>query len=338
MKRFFGYILLAVSLLALPGCDGSHFKVSADLEGLNNENVRVVFVGDSGLTDVWMPAREGKLRFKGASAERTLLTLLNKDGAVMAMMAVANGETLKLTGHVKSPSEWKVEGSEVNERWWQFKKENAALYAARDAKLDAAIERYAEQNPADELSAFLLLCDYGSLPQNAARVGKLVSKLAPEARPATLLQALDEVLVTTRQAKMKLSALLLYNRAKKDFVSLDLLKRVSLLYLWTNRQPDRPAHVRLLRDLWQKSGGKVHIADINTEADTTMWQSTLLADSSRWQHYWAPGGPQDMALRIVNLTSTPLYIVTDSLGNQVYRGADARQACQAAERLLPVAK
>ena len=338
MKRIFGYILLAVSLLALAGCDGNHFKVSADLEGLNNENVRVVFVGDSGLTDVWMPAHEGKLRFKGASAERTLLTLLNKDGAVMAMLAVVNGETLQLAGDVKSPAEWQVKGSSVNERWWQFKKENAALYAAHDTRLDAAIEKYAEQHPDDELSAFLLLCDYGTLQQNAARVGKLLSKMAPEARPATLLQALDEVLTVTRQAKVKLSALLLYNRAKRDFESLDLLQRVSLLYLWTNRQPDRPAHVRLLRDLWQKSEGRVHIADINTEADTTMWQSTLLADSSRWQHYWAPGGPQDMALRIVNMSSTPLYIVTDSVGNQVYRGADVRQACHAAEQLLPAAK
>ena len=290
IKNVFFALVLLLMTGVVAGCDNGHFKVDARLDGLDNQNVRVVFAGDSGLTDLWIPAHEGRLRFKGSAGRLTLLSLFSADGAQLAMLAVCNGETVEIAGDFRQPDGWTVTGSDVNERWWNFKKTHADLYSGQGTRRDEAIEDYAAQEVFDMMTPLL------------------------------------------RRANLRLQPMLLYNRERRDFASLNADGKTLLLYLWTNRQPDRADHVRRLRDLWKNAGDSIVIADINLEADTSAWQSTLEADSARWQHYWAPGGPEDVAVKPLNIMYTPLYIVADSLGNQVYRGSDAQAAVNACRR------
>ena len=320
-------VLLAVGLMS---CDSGHFTVEAELDGLGGKKVRIVLVSDSGLSDTWKNASDGKLQFKGESSQLTLLSLIGDDGNPLALLAVKNGDKVSIKGSLDKPDEWQVKGSDLNERWWAFRKGHADLYAQRGTQLDSAIEDYASSHKEDMLSAVLLMCDHAHLPDAMQRVGKLVQALDPAARPERLLAAFDQLSPLAQRVNTHLQPMLLYHRDSKDFSSLNTKGKVALLYFWTNRQRDRAQQVRLLRDLWKDCADSVLIADVNIEADTTMWQSTLLADSARWQHYWAPGGPEDVALKSLNITSTPLFVVADSTGKQLYRGNDAQAACQMA--------
>ena len=68
--------------------------------------------------------------------------------------------------------------------------------------------------------------------------------------------------------------------------------------------------------------------------DSAGWKKTLDGDSTEWKHYWAPGGTLNRNLANIGINTIPYYIVTTSIGKQLYRGNSIDEAIATAEKQM----
>jgi hypothetical protein len=331
MTKSLSSIILLFSLAVLLSSCSNTFKVSGEIEGLGNQDVRIVYATDAGVKDVWVQAKDGKFTFKGSSSELTVAGIFDNTQQLIAHVAVKNGDNIKITGNITAPLKLTVSGSDIDEEWYAFINKNAGKYTPDNAAmLNAAIEKYIKENPKSTVSTLLLMVDYNAL-NNHAKVEKLLASIDEDARPQSLLKTYSAMKQQLGAPANRLQNLMLYS-IKGDFDTfIPMTSPYNLLFFWTDDMADRPASVKALRELAKKCGKRLQIADIDLEADTTIWRTTIKSDSSTWKHFWAPGGPVYSDLKNLCIDSTPLYIVVDSTGTQLYRGDMVLNACQVIE-------
>ena len=92
------YCALAVAAAMMCACDNSKFSISADIENMGNQNVHVVFLGDSGVNDTFIPTQDSKFSIEGSSQELTVVNVLDSQNKPLFRVAVRGGEKVKVTG------------------------------------------------------------------------------------------------------------------------------------------------------------------------------------------------------------------------------------------------
>lgn len=109
--------------------------------------------------------------------------------------------------------------------------------------------------------------------------------------------------------------------------------KTTLMYFWEKSDTARNATVKRLKQLYRnyEKEGRLQVVDIMMSPDSAGWKNILAGDSSRWKHYWAPGGTLNRNLLNMNIGKTPYYIVTTSVGKQLYRGASLDDAIKATD-------
>lgn len=328
------YIALAVVAAMMCACDNSKFSIVADIENMGNQNVHVVFLGDSGVHDSFIPTQDNKFGIEGNSQELTVVSVLDSQNKPLFRVAVRGGEKVKVTGDLRKPHEYECEGSETAQEWMKFEKEHAALYDTPDrTALDRAIEQYVHDNPSSVVSALLLVHDYSD--QGSDQAKKLLASLDESARPASLVSSMQQLHdAATARPITQLHPMMLCGTTG-DFEALQpATSRSTFIYWWLENNPARHAQVSAIRQIASKHGGDVTVADVSLAPDSIGWQYIIKSDSAAWKHYWAPGGILDPSIRDLHITSVPLCIVTDSMGRQLYRGNDIPAAQKALEKYL----
>ena len=323
MNKIHFFLLLLV--IALASCSSDSFKIDGDIANLDGHTVKVVFRGDSGVVEA--PAeidKKGHFTFKGASEQPVIVSLLNYRNEPLAMMVACNGDHLKVKGDADKAMSIKVKGNRLNDDWQLFRDEHAAFYGdPNPSRLDAAIEKYVREHPAEMLSTVLLIADYSDY-SDRAKVQKMLNGIEAKARPESLIQTLQAFRKGNSHDRLpRLMTLNLFKHGG-DFEEIKLTDRTTLLSLWASPQNDRAALKAKLQAIRDGATGKLHVIDILTESDTIRWSQTI-ADED-WPHYWAPGGPLEQGIQLLGITSMPWYAVTDSTGLVVYSGPSLDQA------------
>ena len=314
MKKF--HVLYCLVLLtALASCSSSDFKIEGDLVNLKATQVRVVFRGDSGVVDGWVPLDpKGHFSFKGQSSQPVVLTLFATMGEPLVSMVVTNGDHLKVKADMAQGKSVKVKGNKLNEAWQLFRDEHAGFYAdANPSRLDAAIEKYVREHPDDLLSTTLLMVDYSDY-SDRPKVQKLLNSINIMARPESLVSNILSQKGRQNLLPRLMSITLMKHNGK--FEEIDLTHRITLMNFWANLEKNRSALMTKLDGLDED----IRILDVLAESDTLRWDKTIAGDSKRWQHYWAPGGPLEPGVQLLGITSLPWYAVTDSAGLVTYSG------------------
>lgn len=318
MKKLSFFIILVVML---GSCNSHEFKIDGNIAGV--EGVRIVFDGDSGVVDEWVSIdKKGRFSYKGTSAEPVLVSILDVRGEPLKMVVAANGDHLKVKGDSPKPLHIKVRGNRLNEDWQLFCDEHAAFYAdPNPSRLDAAIEKYVRDHPADMLSTVLLLADYSDY-SDRGKVDKMLASIKVDARPRSLSRALTSgSLARKRSAMPRLRSLTLFKHGNK-VEEVSMINHKTLISLWANPQHDR----RSLIDKLQAIGTNVRVIDVLAESDTLRWSQTTHDDPASWQHYWAPGGPLEPGIQLLGITTMPWFAVTDSTGQITYSGPNLTTA------------
>lgn len=320
-------LLMLVAILS--SCKSDSFKIDGQLANLDNAAPRIVFMGDSGIVDEQVIVDEkGKFSFKGEVSQPTLVSILTPNGETLAMLVAVNGDHLKLKGDAKIAMGIKIKGNRLNEDWQLFRNEHSAFYTdPNPSRLDASIEKYVHEHPTDMLSTVLLMADYSNF-SDRAKVEKLLRSIDREASPKSLTRSFTEGPGSLNKTKPPRLMTLTLMRHKGKFEEIKLANRVTLLYLWANPQNNREAVASKIRDISETSGGKVNVIDILTESDTLYWHNTIAHED--WPHYWAPGGPKEQGIQLLNVTSMPWFVVTDSTGLVTYSGPNLEEASQKA--------
>lgn len=328
MKQIQFLIMLLVAVV-LTSCSSDSFKIEGNIENLDGNIVRVVFRGDTGVVDEMINLdKKGHFTIKGTSEQPTIVNLLNIKSDPLAVVVAANGDHLKIKGNATQEMSVKVKGNKINEDWQLFRDEHAAFYTdPNPSRLDAAIEKYVRENPANLLSTVLLIVDYSNFSDHA-KVHKMLMSIESEARPESLTKSFLDF-INKRAALPRLMTLTLMKHGGA-FEEIKLTDRIHLISLWANPQKNRNPLINKLQNLDEG----IRVIDVLAESDTLRWHQTIMNDPKAWQHYWAPGGPLEQGIQLLNMTSMPWYAVTDSTGMVTYSGSSLDAATQAATSLL----
>lgn len=331
MKKIHSLALLALLLAALlASCSSNSFKIDGELTHFNGSTVRLVFRGDSGIVDEFANVdKKGKFSFEGVATNPVLVSIMDQRGELLKRVVAKNGDHLKLKGDASKDMGVKVKGSPINEDWQLFINEHLAFYTdPNSSRLDAAIEKYVREHPADMLSTVLLAADYSDF-SDFVKVDKLFKGIDPKARPESLAAALLDNPVGRKATKMpRLMTLTLLKHGGKKFEEIKLTGRRTLLSLWAFPQKDRESFINKM----QKLDESVRVIDVLTESDTLRWHHTIADDPKAWQHYWAPGGPLEPGIQLLGITSLPWFAVTDSTGLVTYSGPSIDYAISTAAK------
>ena len=244
----FSLLLLLAALFA--SCSSNSFKIDGEITNLKGSSLKVVFLGDSGVIDEWVNVdKKGHFSFKGASSQPTLLNMSNHRGDPVATMIVTNGDHMKVKGDADKAMGVKIKGNRLNEEWQLFREEHAAFYSdPNPSRLDATIEKYVREHPADMLSTVLLVADYSDF-SNRGKVDKMLQSIAPEAKPKSLTRVLIGNRIGNPNANLpRLMSLTLFKHGG-NFEDVALTGHSTLISFWANPQNDRKTLVAELKAL-----------------------------------------------------------------------------------------
>ena len=312
------YLALLLSLtMAMASCSGDSFKIDGKLANFDSGMVRVIFPTDSGMVDEWVNVdNKGKFSYKGAVADPVIVSLLDSRSHLLVMLVATSGDHIKVKGDAAQPKTIKIKGSKVNEDWQLFRDEHATFYSnPNPSRLNAAIEKYVREHPADMLSTVLLMADYRDYG-DGEKVNAMLKGIEVKARPGSLVHSFEGNSVRARGKGLPHIVTLTLLKHGGDFEEISLVDHMSLISFWANPQDNRSALINKLSG----AGEDIRVIDVLTESDTLRWHQTIAADPKEWKHYWAPGGPLEQGVQLLGIKTLPWYAVTDSTGLVTYSG------------------
>ena len=317
-----------LTFLGLCSCTSDSFKMSVHIDGMGTQNVRVVYVGDEGITDQWVISHNDELKLKGNSEQLTLVTLLDRQQHIIARLVASNGDHVKVNGSMNRPDSIVATGTKVNDNWTKFRLEHLGLYnATQRDELDRSIEQYVKTHPADVLSTILLMADYGAL-QDYARADSLLAGIKPDAKPSTLIEGYRRMQDAAIKPATQVFSMMLYDKSSRSFETVTYTGHTTFTAFWTRGKERDEGHRVMMQAMKRLHTNGHRVVDVLIDSDTARWHRILTADSAAWHHYWAPGGPTEAELLPLRIERTPLYVVTDTLGHVIYRGSDLKRAEQ----------
>ena len=327
-------ILIAlITLLAtvISGCSGpDSFEVKGHVKGDATINLRALYYVDGALQSSIFPADRGSFSFKGRAPEGAVVEILDNDYRLLGRFYAENGDEIDVTIDPKSPAAMKVEkGNEAAIRWAQWLNANAKILDGRNSKaINALVAKYVKAHPQDIVSTLIVTTVYDASadPEGAS---KLLSSIAPEARPTALTDAFATLLTyaDTSAGKRRVSPLTLMAQGDTVTTFSPRKHRLSLLVFSDENSGRADSIVPALRRLRKAHTDKaLGIIDISLDTDTLAWQSSTRNDTATWDAAWGTGGIASAALRPLAIPRLPYFIVTDSVGSQIYRGASISQA------------
>lgn len=312
------YLALLLSLtMAMASCSGDSFKIDGKLANFDSGMVRVIFPTDSGMVDEWVNVdNKGKFSYKGVVADPVIVSLLDRRSHLLVMLVASSGDHIKVKGDAAQPKTIKIKGSKVNEDWQLFRDEHAAFYTdPNPSRLDAAIEKYVREHPADLLSTVLLMADYSDY-SDVDKINAMLKGIDVKVRPGSLVRSFEGRSMNAQTSRLPRIMALKLVKHGGDFEDVSLVDRMTLISFWTNPQDNRSALINKLNQV----GEGIRVIDVLTESDTLRWHQTIAADPKEWKHYWAPGGPMEQDVQLLGIKSLPWYAVTDSTGLVTYSG------------------
>lgn len=326
-------IAAAAAFTLLCGCSSDSFYIEGEVEGLGTQNVRIVYVANDAVQNVWVPAMESKFNFSGISREPTVVELYSRDLTRIAHFVMQNGDEISLKGKLSEPYVLTVEGDKLNTRWAEWVASHASEIAKGDSEaVRQAIEKLVKNTPDDPLVPLLVGYDYMFSTTDAEPALRLLAQL-PDSEMKTLAEAHigavsdGSAASPGRGGRIPSFALITNADTLTSFVA--GRSRASLLYFWLPENATHRADIRLMKRIKNRfTAAQLQLADISLESDTAVWKRTLRGDSAmtQWPHFWALGGVANPEMRRLGVNGTPVFIAIDSDGRQLYRGSSADEA------------
>lgn len=334
MSRFHAIALLA-ALTAASGCtDNEQFRVNGTVEGSTNTNFFVVCRANGEYKTDLIGVREGKFEFFVSSEQPTIVEIYDHNFVPQVRLYARNGETFDVSLNTTEPLRSKISGNDVTSRWCNFLRDNAATLARGGREANALIADYIGSHPDDVVSTLLFVTQY-DLSRNVAEADSLLSLIRPEARPSALTDGINYILrrMVTSSATGPLGSIR-YSDNKDSSRVLNPRQAQANIIAFDRGGPYRnDSTVPVLDRLSRRYKKGVNILEIDLEPYGTTVRNQS-SDTCRWALGRVPGGLASTALDSLGIPSEPYFIVTDSLGRQVYRGPHVATAAATVTTLM----
>lgn len=330
MKKALTYFFFLSFLVFAASCGNDSFTLEGSLEDAGTQNLRFVYASDGSIHSQWIPSVKGEFRMEGKAKDLTVVYVYSSQMKFITHVAVKNGDKIAIKGKIADNYDISATGSKINEEWLGFIRQNSVNFKKADTeKTDSAITAFIKNNQENIVSTLLLTCDYTDIESETAKT--LLESINEKAKPTQLLTLYGKSLMNETYKQKKISVLGL--RDDRDSMALvDLKKKpLTLLYFWQQENEGRDSIVRKLKNVKQRESN-VQIIDICMGQDTLNWRVTIKKDSTNWKHYKAICGPVDKTISDLNVTGKNFFIVADTTGTQLYRGASINEAQAAIDK------
>ena len=341
MKRLVIFSIICLALTLLAGCSKNQFSIDISLPGDVNRTYRVLYYASDSrggmLRETAISVANGKGQIVCPAVNPSLIYIFSHSPIPFICYA-EKGDKIVISGKSAEPYAWSAAGNDMTAALSEWMVKNSETVASADnARINRAVSDYVKTNPSDPISTILLLNFFSrridepgyallsaSLKGDAAdsRYFDLVSRA--DARSSTVV----------KPAKIKTLLLQAHGNAPA-LVRAD--SAPTLLYFWSRDNSGRDAAIDSLRVLAKefRDSASRNIAYVCMEPDSLAWQNASRNDSLRKVvRAWMPLGFADRRAMSLGVTRTPYFIVTDTLGAQVYRGESPDSAAASFRSLM----
>ncbi len=336
-SRMLAMACLVLLVAVMGGCkkENRPFKVKVELQGLGSQQVKVVYSGaDGGIVDYWIKCENNAFEIEGNCANPSLLMVYNKMNVAIVKLMVAGGDNLEVKGKILEPYNLRVKGSEMAEQYNDFMVKHKMEYQnANSEALNTAIEKFVNENPKSVVATVLVMLDYS--PGDDSKIDNLLEKIDDSAKPKPLVESYNMLKARSKKPATKITSLNIFEQSSGDFQVAHIKgDKPSIIFFW-DREMGMNDRKTVLEELKMLDASLVQVMDISIDIDSTGWYyATHQNGGTSWKHYWVPGSMMNGEIVALQINSIPTIIVTDSLGNQQYRGDDAVIARQHVENML----
>ncbi len=331
-RLFVQLMLLPLVLLGLlTGCgNDEEFLIKCDIKGLGNKGVEI-FYADRGLHRASFHPADDKVTLRGSSQEPVFVDVFTVDGEWLFGCVARNGDDLEVKMSLADPSKIEIKGNDDSRRYAAFLSANDSILRSGDAAaVNALIAREVRANPSYISSAMLLATRFNARGYELL-ADSLINTLTPEARPEGVIGGFAGLVGEQLTPAVRGDVRTMTFRAAPDTVVryVPAMQSYSLLVFVGMSKHDSIRSV--LREM-QSTLPKKRFTEIEMTvmSDSATWAASIRRDSAKWVQAWLPGGVAHNAVRAVQVPYVPFFIVTDSLGHQVYRGGSV---CAASDTL-----
>lgn len=325
------FAVVVALLIALAGCSkDKFFEVTGTIKGNPTMNIRYVYYNGQTLINGVTAARDGKFGFRADSDDPVMVELYDNDYRLLGRLYAANGDKIKCQLDPKNPYLSTYEGNDVSKRYAGFTVKNADKLIKHDQDANRLIADYVRANPADIVSAMLIVGSYDA-SRDIRGADSLLLALKAEARPENITSYYEFQIsrVATTDAFDAVLPMTLRDR-RDSLVSYNPRRSRNTLLVFSDQESGRADSILPeLHRLHKKYDSKrLAIIDFSVDPDTLVWKSGTRADSAAWLQTWAAASLSAPAISRLGIPTVPYFIVTDSLGNQLYRGVSLSQALE----------
>lgn len=326
MKLIYRLFLVMVAAWCVAACGSSDdFVVRGQLEGIDAQMVTLTYFDRGGLQTINAQSLSGKFSLRGVASRPSLGVLTLSDGTWLATLIVQNGEEINVEVNPDNPYAAKVSGSGASQEIGRWLNDNADALMKRDAAaVNAAVSKYVTSNPG-RLSSTAILVSYFNCEGNEAAADSLFSLLTPQARPSEVVQGFNSVITAqlADAAHAPLQMMSLYELCDSLILFTPARASMSLLCFTTDDRAQLDSvrgHLRRLSREHQRK--QLQLAELNTAPDSATWRRSFGGDTTgRFYRTWLPGSVAAPAVRKLAIPRMPYFVVVDSTGAQLYRGA-----------------
>lgn len=329
-------IAVFISFLLYSCSDNRDFVVRGTVEGIGMQTIVMTYYADGGIRRLNVAADNGKFMFRGSSAVPTLAVVELSDGTELATVVVKNGDKLKIEADKANPLATKVSGNGESASLARWTSGNADVIASGDASaINRSIADFVSSHKSDIASTAMLVSKFRTQGYEVL-ADSLFTLIDIDARPAAVVQNFSAVLAVQLNRKGSAEVLPMTLRDNNDstYYFRPAAQTVALLAFVGNKA-GRDSITDPMRSLTERYPTKRFVAvEISTAADSASWSDCIRNDSATWHQAWAPGSVAAAAIYKLAVPQLPYFIVSDSAGVQLYRGASVSAAVKTVENRL----
>ena len=328
--------LLVIMLLGvvMTGCgNDDEFVINCRIKDLGDKGVEMVYF-NRGLQRVSFHPDDGKVTLRGSSPDLTPVEVFTLDNRLLFTCVAKNGDELEVKLDPSKVGAITIEGNDISEQYAKFISTNAeTLVNTRDAAgINALITKEVTAHP-DRISSALILMTMFHAPGYEMLADSLIHILVPEARPSALMKSfaalVGEQVSTSARGNVRGMT---FHTGRDTVNGHDTIVRFmptfhsyGLLVFVSDRKSDTITNRlnELIKDYHRR---RLEIMELSFQSDSATWRRSIRIDSAKWTQAWVPGGNAASQIRNLAVPTTPFFIVTDSLGKQLYRGRSIASA------------
>ncbi|MCM1163175.1 MAG: hypothetical protein NC339_02845 [Muribaculaceae bacterium] len=337
MKHLVIRTLLSALACALCACSGGNgYVIDCQIEGLGEHGLEMISSDGLKMATRELHPHDGKVKIEGKSPELALVELFTLDGRLLYTCAVKNGDRLKVSFNVDSVSSTlSVEGNPDMELLAGWISANDSVFTrGTDSEVNSLIARLVSENPASMASTLLVVGNFRTRG-NELMADSVLNLIDAQARPLSLsgpfLATLGQQ--TATDIHQRLPGFTMFVGRDTVVAFTPGARSYTLLAFSDRRKPD--STLRSLKALYKDMPQKrFELVEASLATDSLSWRAAISADSARWKQGWLAGGPASPRIAPLAIPAVPFYIVTDSVGQTLYRGASLKQADSLVRQML----